>query len=131
MRNTAGAIIIKDNKFLLLKRNTAVFKNYWNLPGGSVDKGETLKKAVKREVKEETNLSFKPMFFRSYIEDFKMFKWKAEVSFFYGNFKGKVKINKESSKFGWYTLKQINKMKLSFEHKKVINDFVEWKRKRK
>lgn len=131
MKRTVGAILIKDNKILLLNRNPNAFRNYWSLAGGHVDEGETLKEAVKREVKEETNLSFKPRFFRNYMEDFKEFNWKAKASFFYGSFNGKVKIDKESSKFGWFSLKQINRMKIAFDNKKVINDFIKWKNKKK
>jgi 8-oxo-dGTP diphosphatase len=51
----ATAIIIKDNKIVLIhrKRNG---EEYWAFPGGSIEKDETKEEAVKREVKEETNL---------------------------------------------------------------------------
>lgn len=55
MRIRVGGVIIKDGKILLIHR----FKNgqeYFVFPGGGVQEGEDLEKALKREIKEETNL---------------------------------------------------------------------------
>jgi len=52
----ATAVLVKDNKFLILKRKKGIHANKWSFPGGKVKKGEDLIKALKREVKEETNL---------------------------------------------------------------------------
>ncbi len=51
-----GGILIQDNKILLVKRKNEPGKGLWAIPGGLVEPGETLKDAVKREIKEETNL---------------------------------------------------------------------------
>ena len=51
-----GAIVIKDSKILLVKRNKNPKKGQWAIPGGSVKLGETLQQAVEREIKEETGL---------------------------------------------------------------------------
>ena len=54
---TAVAIIeFPNNKILLIKRGTVVFRGYWALPGGKVEAGETVEQAVIREVGEETGL---------------------------------------------------------------------------
>ncbi len=47
---------IVKNKVLLLQRSKGVGYNKWCLPGGKVDFGEDLATALKREVKEETDL---------------------------------------------------------------------------
>lgn len=54
-----GVIIDKDNKILLVKRKNPPNKGSWAIPGGKVKFGETLEEAVKREIKEETNLDIK------------------------------------------------------------------------
>ncbi|MGD9346802.1 MAG: NUDIX hydrolase [Candidatus Aminicenantes bacterium] len=54
-----GAIVIKDEKILLVKRNKAPHKDLWAIPGGSLELGETLQKAAEREVREETGLTIK------------------------------------------------------------------------
>jgi 8-oxo-dGTP pyrophosphatase MutT (NUDIX family) len=57
-KDRVSAIIIKEDKILLIHR----FKNekeYWVLPGGSIEKGETQEEALKREVQEELSLTIK------------------------------------------------------------------------
>jgi ADP-ribose pyrophosphatase YjhB (NUDIX family) len=49
-------IYVKDGKILLLKRGAEPFKGHWHAVGGHVEEKETLKHALKREFKEETNL---------------------------------------------------------------------------
>lgn len=51
-----GAIIVQDDRILLAKRGSEPGKGKWSVPGGLVELGEKLEKAVVREVKEETNL---------------------------------------------------------------------------
>jgi 8-oxo-dGTP diphosphatase len=51
-----GAIIVRDGKILLAKRGSEPGKGKWSVPGGLVELGEKVEKAVVREVKEETNL---------------------------------------------------------------------------
>jgi ADP-ribose pyrophosphatase len=54
-----GAIVIEDEKILLVKRNKAPHKDLWAIPGGSVELGETLQEAAEREIREETGLIIK------------------------------------------------------------------------
>ncbi|MCA9380472.1 NUDIX domain-containing protein [Candidatus Dojkabacteria bacterium] len=48
-----GAIIIKDNKFLLTKRAHEPAKGTWDIPGGFVEPGETFEQSITREIFEE------------------------------------------------------------------------------
>jgi len=48
-----GAVIIEDEKILLVKRANEPNRLKWSIPGGLVNAGETLAEALKREIKEE------------------------------------------------------------------------------
>ena len=52
----ASALVEKEGKFLLVKEVLENGKEYWIVPGGGVEFGETLAEAARREIKEETNL---------------------------------------------------------------------------
>jgi 8-oxo-dGTP diphosphatase len=51
-----GAVILDGDKILLEKRKNMPSKGKWSVPGGLVELGEGVEKAVVREVKEETGL---------------------------------------------------------------------------
>ena len=57
---TVDIFIYNDNhEFILIKRKNDPFKDYWALPGGFVDYGETTEHAAIREAKEETSIDVK------------------------------------------------------------------------
>lgn len=56
MRPAARAIIIHDNKVLVLKRSNSKGAKYMVTPGGRLEPGETPEEAVLREVAEETTV---------------------------------------------------------------------------
>ncbi|MCX6708454.1 MAG: NUDIX hydrolase [Candidatus Woesearchaeota archaeon] len=51
-----SGLVEKDGKVLLVKEILESKLPYWIVPGGKVEFGESLVDAVKRELKEETNL---------------------------------------------------------------------------
>ena len=129
-RLTVGAIIEKDGKILLAKRNHEPFKDYWYLPGGHVEIGETAEQAIIREVKEETNLDFKPKFFMYVDEIIPKFNWYALSINFYGKAKGKLKISDELKEVRWVKPEEALKMKLAFEDRKLLKAWIKYKKKR-
>ena len=51
-----GAVIVQDQRVLLIRRGQAPLLGEWSLPGGVLECGETLREAVVREAREETGL---------------------------------------------------------------------------
>lgn len=55
MKQAVRAVIIEDNKLLLISRNNEG-NQYFTLVGGKVRDGETQQQALRREVREETGM---------------------------------------------------------------------------
>jgi 8-oxo-dGTP diphosphatase len=56
-----AAVIIENDRFVLVKRGTPPHQGEWTLPGGMLECGESLRDGVIREAREETSLSVKPL----------------------------------------------------------------------
>lgn len=54
IRIRVTAIIVRDDKLLLIKCHDEPFGLHYNVPGGGLEYGETLEDALRREIKEET-----------------------------------------------------------------------------
>jgi len=51
-----GAVVVRGEKALIVKRAHEPRKGEWSLPGGLLELGESLQDAARREIKEETGL---------------------------------------------------------------------------
>jgi 8-oxo-dGTP diphosphatase len=54
-----GAVIIRNNQVVLVKRGQAPLQGEWSIPGGLLEVGETLRQGAEREALEETGLAAK------------------------------------------------------------------------
>ncbi|MFQ6118338.1 MAG: NUDIX hydrolase [Methanosarcinales archaeon] len=102
-----SAIVIKNKKFLLLKRNNPPFK--WGPPGGRVFKGESLLDAVLRETKEEANVNVKILMpigiWSGYHDDKRL----LSISFLCEYISGEVRVSTEHSKAKWLDVEEIKR----------------------
>jgi len=134
-RTVAVIIEFPDNKILLVKRATVVFKGYWALPGGRVDAGETVEQAVVREVKEETGLHVKTVrkigeYHESGVQDGIEYDY-YPACFLVKPVGGNIKRQKtEIAEIKLVKLKEIPE-KLAFEHSTMISDYMRGRRKQK
>ena len=53
---SVGAIVVDAGRLLLVQRGRGAGVGLWSVPGGRVERGETLATAVVRELQEETGL---------------------------------------------------------------------------
>ena len=48
-----AAVIVKDGRIFATQRGYGDFKDFWEFPGGKIEKGESPEDALVREIKEE------------------------------------------------------------------------------
>lgn len=114
------ALIVKNNKIVLVKRKYEPFKNFYALPGGLVNK-ETIKQALVREVKEETNLEIEPIrIIGIYDNPNRDIRGIISIAWFCKLVKGKVEIGNEVSDVKFFDLNKLPR--LAFDHNKIIKD---------
>lgn len=104
------AVIIKDQKLLVAKRNEEPWKGEWDFIGGYAQKGETPEEAHKREVKEELGVDCDITLIGSFpgTAEYKGFGFPV-VSFAYlTELKGEVHLNKEeNSEVAWVPISEL------------------------
>jgi 8-oxo-dGTP diphosphatase len=61
MIKVVGALIKNDSKLFLAKRQHGSLAGCWEFPGGKINKNESEEDAIIREIKEELNLTIKPI----------------------------------------------------------------------
>lgn len=113
MIKVVNAIILnKENKFLIIKRNSGIHGKKWAFPGGIVEKNEADEKALKREVKEETGLELKkivkPISNYNYVRENK--ENTLGKAYLVEVLNYNVKINNESDDFKWVTLEELENL---------------------
>ena len=118
----ADGVIIKENEVLLLKRNFRP-KGSWCLPGGQVNYREKVEDTVCREVLEETGLRTRiKKLIGVYSDPKRDSKWHAvSVAYLLDITGGKLCINEESSKYGFFPIGKLPK-NMAFDHRNVIRD---------
>ncbi len=126
-RLAVGAIVLKDDKILLVKRKYPPSAGWWSLPGGHVKEGETLVEAVIRELKEETSLTAESAIPFG-ITEFIRLNNDGSVKYHYVIFDflvdvidGKPKPNDESISIGFFDLKEALNMRITITTRKVIH----------
>lgn len=55
-----GAIIIRNDRVVLVKRAHPPIQGQWSIPGGVLEVGELVREAAAREAREETGLTVEP-----------------------------------------------------------------------
>ena len=84
------------------------FKGCWCLPSGHVDENETLKQALKREFKEETNLDVQvDDLLAGRIEETSD-RTKIILTHEVASAEGEIKLNSESEEYGWFSQVPLN-----------------------
>jgi len=128
---TATAVIIRDNKVLLLKRNEEPFKGMWDFPGGYLNENEKPEVAIARELSEELGVMAEKIELIDTVNG--TATWRLQhfpiVSFCYLVDIGGQEINldtKENSEFAWVDLKELDSKNVAFNSNQLLADKIKW-----
>lgn len=126
VKATVGAIITRGDEILLALRNHEPFMNYWCIPGGHIEFGETPEEAICREVAEETGLTVEHYrFFNFYNEYYPERTWHAVALVFAVTAAGELKRQEEEVKeLRWFTLDSVEELSLAFRHGDAVRDYM-------
>lgn len=122
------AVVYKEHEILLIKRAEGMLEGgKWALPGGFVDRDETTKEAIAREIKEETGWEVDQVELLSiYDNPDRPAEDRQNISF---NFmcralKQTGVSDHEVTALEWVNLSDPRIQSLAFDHTKVIKEFL-------
>ena len=130
----AGAVVHKDGHVLLIRRKYPPNAGRWAIPGGLVELGETTSAAAAREVKEETGLSVRIERLLDVGTDLHRDEGsRIEYHFVLVDYSavpvaGRLKLNSESSAWGWFSEEKTRRMDMSRGTRAVIRKYYETSR---
>lgn len=125
--STVDAIIEINGGIVVIQRSNPPFG--FALPGGFVDYAESLEEAVIREVKEETSLDLSQLKqFHTYSEASRDPRFHTIGTVFIAKAKGKPKAGDDAAGIKVVSLEEILKLDFAFDHKKIIQDYIKYKK---
>ena len=120
MIDVVAAVIKKDNKYLIAQRNrNKHFAFLWEFPGGKVDKGETFKITLQREIIEELSIGIK-IYKKVSSQIHKDDKINVKVHYFLCEHSAGKIILSEHEDLKWVTKKELSSYRMAPGDSKII-----------
>ena len=94
-------LLIRDEKIFLVKH---IYEDYWYVPGGTVERGETLEQSVRREAWEEAGANLNDLQFLGVYSSIEFKKSNHIVVFFSSDFDLTGESDHEIETSGFYPL---------------------------
>jgi len=121
-----GAVIVQNNRALLIRRGQPPLLGEWSLPGGVLECGETLREATIREAREETGLTVEvgemlgvyERIIRS--DDGRVRYHYVLIDFLCRPVAGELKAGSDAAEAGWFTREEIPALKLAYDANDVV-----------
>ncbi|MFZ2153182.1 MAG: NUDIX hydrolase [Microgenomates group bacterium] len=123
-----GVLVRNKNKFLLVRETLEGGKDYWIIPGGKVEFGETLEIAAKREILEETGIVAKELSFLVFREAIAPKYNYHGVIFFFETISETTEtrddVESKVIEAKWFTREEVLKLPLVFSAKELFEDVI-------
>lgn len=132
---TVGALIFNREDKLFLMRSHK-WKGKWVVPGGHIELGERMEDALRREVKEETNLNIDEiefLCFQEFIYDARFWKRSHFIFFDYAcrTDATEATLNDEAEEYRWVTLDEALALPVEYYTAVAILKYIEVKGQRR
>lgn len=117
-------IFDEDFNFILIKRKNNPYKDYWALPGGFVEYGESVENAAIREAKEETSIDVELIDLVNVYSEPDRDPRGHTVTVAYtakGDFANR-KADDDAKDIGIFNVSELDDIPLAFDHDKIIRD---------
>lgn len=97
-----AAVVVRDGQILVCqRRDKGAFPLKWEFPGGKVQPGETLERALVRELREELGVEARiGRLLHRCLYRYEEFDWPLELSFFSASFAGSP-VNRTFAQVRW------------------------------
>jgi len=127
---TVDIIIEKGKKVILIKRDAEPCRGKLAIPGGKVEKEETVEDAAAREAKEETSLDVKLKEILGVYSSPGRHPWFPTVAtvFIAEPVNENLKASSDAAEAKWIDIDKIDMKNLAFDHIKIIEDYKKWKK---
>ena len=122
---TTDIFIFDENlNFILIKRKNNPYKDYWALPGGFVEYGESVETAAVREAKEETSIDVELKDLVNVYSEPDRDPRGHTITIAYtakGNIDNR-KADSDAKEIGVFSSEKLNEINIAFDHEKIIKD---------
>ena len=121
-----GAVIVQENRVLLIRRGQAPLLGEWSLPGGLVECGETLREATAREAREETGLAVETVDRLGVYEriiradDGRVRYHYVLIDFLCRPVGGALRAGSDAAEVGWFRREELPALKLAADTNEVV-----------
>jgi len=118
----ASAVINKENKILIIRRNLEPGMNKWALPGGFIELGETPEEAAVRELKEETGIDSNIIHLIGvYLQKSKRYGSLLIIGYLATAIHGNISVNSEVKEAKFFSKEEIPYIPFS-THRKIVKE---------
>jgi 8-oxo-dGTP diphosphatase len=121
--------ILKNNKnmIILIQRASETFKGYWALPGGIVEKNESVEETLIREMREEVGVQVKPLeILGIFSNPNRDPRGRVITTVFICDYDGKLKAGSDAGKIKLSSLDEALKLNLAFDHHDILKCYKNW-----
>ena len=120
-----GAVIVDEDRVLLVKRGRPPLAGEWSIPGGVLEVGEMLREAAVREAQEETGLTVAPnqilgVYDRVLREGTRVLYHYVLIDFLCRRVSGELTPGSDADEVRWFKREEIDGLNLAADTAEVI-----------